>query len=141
MILLDTSVVVAAALAWHDNHELAVSSLPSRHTRAIGHVILESYSVLTRLPAPHRVSPRLAKAQLMSWLRLPPITLAGDQHERLLDALAASGLAGGTVYDGLVALTALSVGGTLLTLDRRAAPTYEAIGSDYRLIVPEPTAP
>jgi hypothetical protein len=48
--------------------------------------------------------------------------------------LHARGLAGGSVYDGLVALSAAAHGATLLTLDRRAEPTYHACGARYRLI-------
>ena len=57
----DTSVLVPALLSWHPAHEecraavVEVAVLPS-------HVFLETYSVLTRLPAPHRVAARDAAA-------------------------------------------------------------------------------
>src|SRR3989442_803666 len=50
----DTSVVVAAFASWHDKHESARRAL-DEGLRLIEHCALETYSVLTRLPAPHRV--------------------------------------------------------------------------------------
>lgn len=44
------------------------------------------------------------------------------------------GLAGGAIYVALVAATALHARATLLTRDRRAAATYEAVGADFELI-------
>lgn len=49
MIAADTSVVVAAFASWHEGHESALVAL-ARRPRLPGHVALESYSVLTRLP-------------------------------------------------------------------------------------------
>ena len=49
----DTSLVVAAYASWHEQHEPARRALDSG-LRLIDHCALETYSVLTRLPAPHR---------------------------------------------------------------------------------------
>ena len=43
-----------------------------------------------------------------------------------------SGIAGGAAYDGLIAVTARHYGYTLLTADRRAAPTYAALRAETR---------
>lgn len=63
MLAVDTSVVVAAFATWHDGHGAALAAL-DRHPRLPAHVLLESYSVLTRLPPPHRTSPATASSFL-----------------------------------------------------------------------------
>jgi hypothetical protein len=45
-----------------------------------------------------------------------------------------AGITGGAVYDLVVALAARRGGATLLSLDRRATPAYDAAGTDYQLI-------
>jgi len=44
------------------------------------------------------------------------------------------GIAGGSVYDALVGATARAHGLTLISRDRRARLTYEALGVDVRFI-------
>lgn len=136
MIAVDTSVAVAAALPWHECHHAARAALPRTPTQALGHVALETYSVLTRLPPPHRVPADVALAYLHASFRPPPVVLAADSYQALLETAATTGIVGGALYDALVAQTAFEAGVTLLTLDRRAARTYELIGVAYRLIDP-----
>ena len=47
---------------------------------------------------------------------------------------ASLGIAGGAVYDALVAATAAEHGITLATRDRRAAETYHDLDIDFELI-------
>jgi hypothetical protein len=47
----DTSVVVAAFASWHEHHLRARKALDGG-LQMIDHCALETYSVLTRLPAP-----------------------------------------------------------------------------------------
>ena len=63
MITADTSVLIAAFATWHDGHESAVCAL-NRGIHLIAHTALETYSVLTRLPPPHRVEPIAVHAYL-----------------------------------------------------------------------------
>jgi len=49
----DTSASVAAFASWHENHAAARDALDGG-LRLIEHCALETYSVLTRLPPPHR---------------------------------------------------------------------------------------
>lgn len=98
----------------------------------VGHVLVETYSVLTRLPSPHRVAPQDAGSVLRS-LSFEVLTLPSSQHQPLLGLLAGRGIRGGAVYDGLVAATARHHGCTLLTRDRRARSTYDAVGATYTL--------
>lgn len=129
----DTSVVVAGLLLDHAQHEQArpvfdlAPAVPA-------HVAFESYSVLTRLPTPGRLSPAAAAQLLLRAFGGRFIALSGAEQEALLAGLPDLGIAGGAVYDALVAATALKHELTLHSLDRRAAGTYEAIGVDYELI-------
>ncbi len=133
MIVVDTSVAVAAALPWHESHAAARSALP-RKTPLLAQVAVETYSVLTRLPPPQRVAPVLARDYLTETFGLPPFVLSSDGHQRLLDLAAAALIVGGAVYDAIVGATANEARATLLTLDRRATAAYRLLGVDYQVI-------
>jgi len=120
----DTSVVVAALATWHPLHEVAAGALSRQVTALPAHVLVETYSVLTRLPTPHRMSPEDA-GQALSALRFEVITLPGNAHGELVTTLARAGVRGGAIYDALVGATARHHGLTLITADRRARPVYE----------------
>lgn len=134
MIVVDTSVAVAVALPWHEEHETAVAALPRGGTRLLAHVGVETFSVLTRLPAPQRVPADVARAYLAATFVLPVATLSPAGYAHLLDVAAEEGIGGGAVYDALVAATARELGATLLTLDKRAMPTYALLGLECRLL-------
>ena len=129
----DSSVVVAACASWHEAHEPARSAV-DRRPRLIAHCALEAFSVLTRLPAPHRVPPDMVVAFLQDRFPDEPLTLDATRMHRLVPELHERGVLGGAVYDGLVALSASAHGATLLTLDRRALPTYRRCGIRHRLL-------
>lgn len=133
MITADTSVIVARALAWHESHDLARRALGATRIRLPEHVLVESYSVLTRLPPPNRVRADIAVEHLRSAYAAPLRPPRADAKE-LLALAATSGIAGGAVYDALVAWTAQASKATLLTLDRRATVTYDRVGVDYRIL-------
>ena len=59
----DTSAVVAAFASWHENHEAARRALDGG-LNLIAHCALESYSVLTCLPPPHRASGTVVREYL-----------------------------------------------------------------------------
>lgn len=133
MIAVDTSVVVAALASWHEAHAVASRAL-KRRPRIPAHVLIESYSVLTRLPPPHRMQPDLALELLRRRFRETPLTLSGKGHVPLLRLAVEERVVGGAIYDALVGLTAKSAGATLLTRDRRALPTYDTVGARYELV-------
>ena len=133
MTAIDTSVAVAAFASWHEAHAVALGSL-STGVRLIGHVALETYAVLTRLPLPHRAPVGLVVEFLTRNFGDPVLVLPAEEQRRLLATVAESGIAGGSVYDALVAATAVHAGETLVTLDRRALPTYESLGADFRFL-------
>ncbi len=133
MIAVDTSIVVAAFASWHEAHR-ASAQLLDRRPRLPAHSLIESYSVLTRLPAPHRADAAIVAAFLAERFPSPPLTLPGDAHAVLIAAAAAARLTGGSVYDALIAATAKHAGAVLHTRDRRAVPTYEKIGVRYEVM-------
>lgn len=85
------------------------------------HAVAESYSVLTRLPTPHRLSPRVSFRLLEENLRqCPACSLDPPRLWKLLERLASEGVAGGRTYDRIIAATAVVAGAsTLLTLNER----------------------
>ncbi len=95
---------------------------------------MEAYSVLTRLPPPHRAPAAIAAAFLRERFPGTPLSLPGASHRDLVDLAARAGLIGGAIYDALVAATARRASATLLTRDHRAIPVYEAVGVRYELL-------
>jgi predicted nucleic acid-binding protein len=133
VIAVDTSVAVAAFASWHESHMSAREAIRDG-AALIAHCALETYSVLTRLPTPHRAPGALVQRFLAVQFSLPHLVLPARDQRRLTARLVDLGIEGGAVYDGLVALTAASAGATLISLDRRAAATYERCGVDVRLV-------
>ena len=133
MTAVDSSVVVAACASWHDMHDLARKTL-DRGPRLVGHCALEALSVLTRLPAPNRVPAALVIEFLGDWFSDDPLVLSASDMRALPRQLQQLGIAGGAVYDGLVAMTARAHGVELLSLDTRADPTYRRCGVSYRIL-------
>jgi len=130
----DTSVVVAAFATWHEGHERAAEVL-ALGARLPAHCAVESYSVLTRLPPPHRVPGTLARHFIASRFAEPLLTLDPADHLALLDHLVGNVITGGAAYDALVALTAARHGARLFSRDRRATRVYEALGVDFDLLL------
>jgi predicted nucleic acid-binding protein len=52
----------------------------------------------------------------------------------LIEALGKAGLAGGSVYDALIASTAIEHGLKLATRDQRALVTYRALQADVEVL-------
>jgi predicted nucleic acid-binding protein len=114
----DSSIAIAALLADHPAHKTAADAL-ARCKTTIAHAAIETYSVLTRLPAPHRVDASTADA---------------GNYTAAPTRLAGAGISGGASYDGLIALTALEHDLELITRDKRAERTYRALNVPYQLL-------
>jgi predicted nucleic acid-binding protein len=125
----DSSVVIAAFATWHEHHAIASKAIASR-PRLVAHAAVESYSVLTRLPPPHRAHPAIVHAFLAERFDEPFLTLSETGYQELLATVAARQILGGPAYDALIAFTAAEHRATLQSLDRRAAATYEAVGAE-----------
>lgn len=123
----DTSVAVPLLVSSHEAHEVVRSWASGRCLCLSGHALLETYSVLTRLPGDARVAPRDAVVLIEENFASPAV-LSAELVIRVHHELASLGVCGGAVYDGLVALAARENGLALVTRDSRARPTYEAVG-------------
>ncbi|MGH8649269.1 MAG: PIN domain-containing protein, partial [Burkholderiales bacterium] len=71
----DTSLVIAAFASWHENHEAARRTLDGG-LFLIEHCALEAYSVLTRLPPPHRSSGEVVRDFLAARFPQPFLRLS-----------------------------------------------------------------
>jgi predicted nucleic acid-binding protein len=134
VIAADTSVAVAAFASWHESHAAARAALDSGAV-LVAHCALETYSVLTRLPTPHRAPRRLVHDFLEAQFPDPYLVLGAGAQRRITARLVDLGIDGGAVYDALVALTAAAAGATLVSCDRRAAATYERCGAQVRIVI------
>lgn len=103
---------------WWDGREVALT----------GHALAETYSVLTRLPGDLRLDP-VDAARLIRERFSKPLALGVRGWIRLPNSLGRLGIAGGAVYDALVALAAVEHDAELATRDLRAKATYEAVGA------------
>jgi len=130
----DTSVVVAALLGWHEEHSPAHAALEAG--LAAGRlivpapVIVEVYSVMTRLPAPHRISPRDAVALLNDTFHdVAVIALEPREIWKLIAWLDERKVTGGRAYDGhILACAKKGRAGRLLTLNARDFLAFDEAG-------------
>lgn len=129
----DTSVVVAALASWHEGHAAASAAIAAG-VRLPAHCLVESYSVLTRLPPPHRFEPRVARDLLRATFANPPLTLDAAAHAALIDRLVEAGVSGGAAYDALIGVTSARHDALLLTRDERAMRVYSALGVRFELV-------
>jgi predicted nucleic acid-binding protein len=102
--------MVAAICTWHEHHYAAVREVEKRLDRGerlaiAAHSLAETYAVLTRLPAPHRMDPAdawaLVEANFIDHAAVEALDAAA--YTTLLRRLAAMGIGGGRTYDALIA--------------------------------------
>ncbi len=89
---------------------------------------------MTRLPGGLAATAADAAQVLAKRFGGEPLRLPDAKREALLSTLAGAGIAGGSSYDGLVALEARAHGRTLLTLDRRAQDVYRRLGVAFTVL-------
>ncbi|MBY0287392.1 MAG: type II toxin-antitoxin system VapC family toxin [Mycobacteriaceae bacterium] len=129
----DTSVAVAALDPSHEAHPVCRRALVELRPALAGHAVFETYSVLTRLPIPLRLSAGQAASVLAAafpddcWLDV-------EGTRDLRGRLARLDIVGGSVYDALVGHAAVTNHRALLTRDRRAERTYRSLGVEYRFL-------
>jgi predicted nucleic acid-binding protein len=123
---LDPSCLVALLAEWHEHHKTAVHGYEKRLARGerlviAGHAFLECFSVLTRLPPPLATSPETAAAILSKYLHAGELAgMTAEACRSAVQDLAARGLGGGRIYDGIIALCSYQAGATtLLTYNAR----------------------
>lgn len=113
----DTNVVVAGLLSWHEHHERAFRLLDSARSSDSGlilpsPVLIEAYSVMTRLPPPFRISPRDAHTLLRQAFtdRTNIAAVPSARTWEFFDGLAPAGVSGGMTYDAHIVACARSGG-------------------------------
>jgi predicted nucleic acid-binding protein len=136
LIAIDTSVLVAAAVAVHPDHERAAESFAG--ARAEGnsacvslHAMAETYSVLTKLPLVERILPPAARAYL-EVLRgfVSTVAITEPMYLDALDRCATRGLGSGAVFDALHLVAAEAAGADLmLTFNERDFSRLAGAGS------------
>jgi predicted nucleic acid-binding protein len=137
----DTSVVVAALLGWHDDHEAARKvlerGLVAERLILPAPTLIEAYAVMTRLPSPHRLSPTDAAALLReTFAGVNTVALEAGEAWQLLDDLETNQIAGGRSYDGHILACARKAGATrMITFNER---DFLALGdSTIEVVRPE----
>jgi predicted nucleic acid-binding protein len=121
----DTSVIVAALIGWHERHEPACSAIEAALARKSlvipAPALLDSYAVLTRLPAQHR----LTHADAFHLLRSSFATarIAAPKNRDAWSALrrwSVNALGGSDAYDAQIVEIARDAGAKTLLTFRRA---------------------
>ena len=107
---LDSSCMIAAVCSWHEHHRAAIAEIERRLQRGeqlavAAPALIETYAVLTRLPAPHRLAPADAWALISANFvaQASVVALTSAAHAALLGRLASAGVGGGRTYDALIA--------------------------------------
>lgn len=124
----DTSVAVPLLVQTHAAHAAVTSWWAGREVALSGHALAETYSVLTRLPGDIRLAPADA-ARILENRFAPPLLLGPEMARHLPGVLSRIEIAGGAVYDALVALAAVEHKVDLATRDARARDTYAKVGA------------
>jgi len=110
--LLDSSCLVAAVCAWHTHHTATRRDIERRAAAGenlvlAAHSLAEAFSVLTRLPEPHRLRPEDALELIeANWGETRLVALTGSDYRSTLRRCRDSGIGGGAVYDALIAACA-----------------------------------
>lgn len=138
-VLFDTSVMVAAIISAHDSHKRCLNSLQKvfrgEYEGYIAtHSIAELYAVLTRMPARPRILPLLASKLVKDNVerRMKVVSLSEKDYMAIVSEMADLHLAGGVVYDAIIARCAIKAKvDILLTLNpddfQRVWPTNDGI--------------
>ena len=139
---LDSNCMIAAVCSWHVHHERASAEIERRLDAGERLVIpapalAESYSVLTRLPPPYRLSTTDGWGLLQqSFVRQGRVVvLPAERYVRSLQRFAGQEVAGGRIYDMLIAECAREANAAvLLTFNRR---DFEPLPQDLTIMEPE----
>lgn len=124
--LCDTSCLVVAACGWHEFHARKIAGLEQRAISGdelliASRSLVESYAVLTRLPAPNRLSADTAMALLVeNWGTAATVHLTAQETWQALQRARSLGVFGGQVCDAVIAACAENAGAsTILTWNIR----------------------
>jgi predicted nucleic acid-binding protein len=134
--------MVALVCGWHGDHPSTTEEVNRRLSRGEELVVaapalVETYSVLTRLPSPHRLSPRdalsLLDANFMSGVEIT--SLSGRVYRALLSRAPALQIQGGRIYDAVIFECAVEAGAAaLLTLNGSHFRSWQS--EQLKIVVP-----
>lgn len=136
----DTSCLVAVVCSWHEHHGATVADLERRARRReklvmAAPALLETYAVLTRLPAPYRLKATDALAALEgSWGDAEVVAVPASETWSLLRTLPERGVSGGGSYDAMiVACARRAKADVILTWNLRH---FERLTEDIEIAAP-----
>jgi len=124
-LLFDSSVIIAAFVESHPNHESALSFLNKAKNREFelivsAHTILEVYSVLTSAPFKPKISSNIAKRQIDNNIKsiAKIVYLTDKDYFGIVEKMSNSDIIGGIVYDAIVVECAIKANADeILTLN------------------------
>lgn len=125
MLAVDTSVLVAGLLPWHEHHAAALPALQGGLSEGMAlplPALIESYAVMTRLPAPWRLSAADAASLLTRSFqgRARIVSLDFMDAWPFLHEVVSQAVSGGATYDAHIVACARKAGATrLVTFNRR----------------------
>ncbi len=117
--IFDTSILVAAILTGHPCYGVCLPYLQQAQSGQIhgivaAHTLAELYAVLTRIPKAN-ISPSLAQQLMADNLQaLETVPLVADDYRAAIDLMVANNLAGGGIYDALIAQIAFRIKAEIL---------------------------
>ncbi len=134
MIAPDSSAVIAALAPWHEAHDPCRAAIQEAEVRLPAHVAFETTSALSRMPKGRRIAPAVVLTALERDFAAPWLALEGTDLRVALQRAVAAGIRGGALYDALIAATAATHDAEILSADRRALTTYQAMGVGVRFV-------
>jgi predicted nucleic acid-binding protein len=135
-VLFDTSTLVASSIKSHASHSSALAWLVRAREDAFeaylsAHTLGELYATLSSYPISPRLSPKASLEIVDQILDVPvhSVQLSTTDYRAVLQSQAALGLAGGSIFDALIAAAAKKVhADVLLTLNLR---DFERVWPDH----------
>ena len=130
--LTDTSVFVPAFDRDHPNHVRSFAHfnrLSRPDSKCSAHTLAEVYSVLTRLPQPHRLSSEQALFFVERMIeRVEPVALNADEYVAAIRRAGRESTSGGRMYDALHVAAARKAGVEMI---------YTWDLDDFRAVAPD----
>ena len=135
--------MIASVCSWHEHHDRALGEIQNRLGRKqrmaiAAPALVETYAVLTRLPAPHRISPAealtLLETNFVRGMKIATLNVAG--YSAVLRGSPGAGVSGGRVYDSVIAACARKAKAqALLTFNELHFLPFA--GPDLEIVVPQ----
>jgi predicted nucleic acid-binding protein len=142
-VLFDTSVLVAAFVKVHPQHQPCASWWQKVQNGKIKgiistHTLAELYSVLTRLPISPRISPTLAQQLIEQNLKdFDIIPLTPEDYKNVIKQMVNLKLIGGAIFDALIAQVAVKTNSDYLLTNNPNHFTRISMEIASKVILPQ----